>query len=385
MTDAIAGPKQLHRLLDAVMSLGSDLELDLVLRRMVEIAVDLVDARYGALGVLDPERTHLSDFITVGIDADTIADLGDPPKGHGILGLLIGDPRPLRLPDLRRHPDSFGFPPNHPPMTSFLGVPVFVSGVAYGNLYLTDKNGTQAFSEVDEELAVALAAAAGTAIEKARLHERARELDVIEDRDRIARDLHDTVIQRLFATGLSLHGAARMAAPLPEVAARIEACIDDLDQVVRQIRTTIFELHPPAIAETGPRQELLALGDDLADALGGAPTFTFEGPIDTAVGEPLAGHLLAVVGEALTNVARHAEASAAEVAVTVAEGLLTVIVDDDGRGIGRGGRDDTEAGTESSGRGLANVHERAVEVGGISEIGPRPGGGTRLRWVAPLP
>ncbi len=130
--------------------------------------MELVGARYGALGVLNPERTNLSDFVTVGLDADAEAAIGARPKGHGILGLLIVDPRPIRLPDLTAHPDSFGFPPNHPPMTSFLGVPIFVGGLAYGNLYLTDKRGDGPFSDIDEELAVALAVAAGTAIEKAR-------------------------------------------------------------------------------------------------------------------------------------------------------------------------------------------------------------------------
>lgn len=385
MTNGAVEPAQLRRLLDAVTSLGSDLELDVVLRRIVDVAVELVDARYGALGVLDPDRTHLSDFITVGVDADGRAAIGDPPRGHGILGLLIVDPRPLRLPDLHEHPDSFGFPPNHPPMTSFLGVPVFVAGVVYGNLYLTDKRDLGTFTDADEELTVALAAAAGTAIETTRLHERTRQLDVIEDRDRIARDLHDTVIQRLFATGLSLHGAARMAEEVPEVAARIESCINDLDEVVRQIRTTIFELHPPEGTTSGLRQDLLALGDDLSEVLGRPPSFTFDGPIDTAVREPLHAHVVAVVGEALSNVARHAAASTASVSVAVVAGTLTVIVDDDGRGIGSSGSGAPEGDRPPTGNGLDNLAARAAELGGSCTVGPRTEGGTRVRWTAPLP
>src|SRR3954462_7359047 len=167
-----------------------------MLDRIIRAAVDLVDARYGALGVLDETGTRLAQFITVGIDDEARARIGNVPEGHGILGLLIVEPTPIRLPDLREHPDSFGFPPNHPPMRSFLGVPIRVRDTVFGNLYLTDKRTAEVFSDVDEELVVGLAAAAGVAIENARLHSRLGELALVDDRERIARDLHDTVIQR---------------------------------------------------------------------------------------------------------------------------------------------------------------------------------------------
>jgi signal transduction histidine kinase len=369
-----AGPKQLRRLLAAVNSLGSDLELAVVLRRLTETAVDLVGARYGALGVLDPERTYLTDFITVGIDEETASEIGDLPKGHGILGLLIADPHPLRLPDLTEHPDSYGFPPNHPPMTSFLGVPVIVGSTVYGNLYLTDKHGGEVFTDIDEELAIALAAAAATAIEKARLHERIQDLILVEDRERIARDLHDTVIQRLFATGLSLQGAVRLS-DSPQVAARIQQAVDELDLVVREVRSSIFELQAAQVAGRGLRSELFALGDELAEALGYTPTIRFDGPIDTAVPQHLAPHLLAVVREALTNVARHAQSPSATVSVKVANDSLTAVIDDEG--IGLGSRRD-------GGHGLDNIEQRATEHGGAGSIEPRPGGGTRVRWTVPL-
>jgi signal transduction histidine kinase len=362
-------------LLDAVQSVGSDLDLEIVLRRVTEVAVELVGARYGALGVLSPERTHLSDFITVGLPPEQAAEIGELPKGHGILGVLIDDPRPLRLPDLSQHPDSFGFPPHHPPMTSFLGVPVFVSGQAFGNLYLTDKADDEVFTDIDEELVVGLASAAGTAIEKTRLHERVREMDLIEDRGRIARDLHDTVIQRLFATGLGLQSVARLAEPIPELAERIQTSIDELDLVVRQIRSSIFELQTAEAYPTGLRTKVMALGDDLSDALGAPPTFRFEGPIDTAVPDRIAGHLLATVGEALTNAARHAKATHVTVLVKVDPDQLQVTVDDDGRGPGP---------ARAEGRGLANLASRAAELGGMSRLEERPGGGSRLRWSVPL-
>ncbi|HWC09666.1 MAG TPA: GAF domain-containing protein, partial [Acidimicrobiales bacterium] len=174
-----AGPRSLRQLLDAVLTVGSDLDLETVLRRIVESAVSLVDARYGALGVLDESGTRLAQFLTVGLDDETYRAIGDLPEGHGILGLLIVEPKPIRLPDLREHPDSYGFPPNHPPMKSFLGVPVRVRDQVFGNLYLTDKTSAEGFTDIDEELGVALAAAAGVAIENARLHALVREMALL--------------------------------------------------------------------------------------------------------------------------------------------------------------------------------------------------------------
>ncbi len=153
------------------------------------------------------------EFITVGMDDEQRAAIGTLPKGHGILGLLIVDPRPIRLPDLGEHPDSFGFPPGHPPMKSFLGVPLFVRGEVYGNLYLTDKENEDGFSDIDEELALGLAAAASVVIDNARLNERAAELSLVADRERIGRDLHDTAIQCLFATGLAMQKTAATRGP----------------------------------------------------------------------------------------------------------------------------------------------------------------------------
>ena len=230
-----AGVKQLRRLLDAVMIVGSDLSLPVVLHRLVVAATELVDAQYGAIGVLDPTRTRLAEFITVGLDEETTARIGPRPDGHGILGLLIARPEPLRLPDLSMHPASSGFPPNHPPMTSFLGVPILLRDEVFGNLYLTDKRDDEAFTDVDEELAVALAAAAGLAIENTRLHEHLGNLALLEERERIARDLHDDVIQRMFAAGLSLQATAqRIADPL--IRGRLEDTVGELDVAIQQVR-----------------------------------------------------------------------------------------------------------------------------------------------------
>lgn len=165
------GHEQTEAMLDAVLAISADLELSEVLRRIVTSACSLVDASYGALGVLGPDRSHLMEFVTHGLTEQEHQRIGDLPRGHGILGLLIRDPRSLRIADISAHPDSYGFPPHHPPMTSFLGAPIRIRGEVYGNLYLTEKQDGMEFSAEDESMVVALAAAAGVALQNARLYE----------------------------------------------------------------------------------------------------------------------------------------------------------------------------------------------------------------------
>ncbi len=368
-----AGPRALRQLLDAVLSVSGDLDLSTVLTHITEAAVQLVDARYGALGVLDETKTSLSQFLTVGIDDTTHRLIGHLPHGQGILGLLIVDPKPLRLPDLREHPDSYGFPPHHPPMRSFLGVPIRVRDEVFGNLYLTDKTTAEVFSDVDEELVVALAGAAGIAVENARLHARVQELAILGDRERIARDLHDTVIQRLFATGLSLQGTARLAHD-PAVAGRIEGAIEELDDTVKHIRTVIFGLDRSRSDRGGVRDAVLTLAREAAGSLGFEPRVLFEGPVDATVDERTAGELLATLREALSNVARHAGASRVDVEVEAGDEVI-LRVRDDGRGVG-----DVSAG---QGYGLRNMADRATNLGGGLEIAAGDGGGTLLEWRVP--
>src|SRR5918996_2750134 len=163
---------KLRLLIDVGRALTSDLDLEVVLRRVLHTGRELTGARYAALGILDEERRELERFLTVGFDEPTRAKVGEPPRGRGVLGVLIRDPEPLRLADVGAHPSSYGFPREHPPMTSFLGVPIIVRGRAYGNLYLTDKEGGEPFDESDEQSAVVLAEWAAVAIENARLYTR---------------------------------------------------------------------------------------------------------------------------------------------------------------------------------------------------------------------
>ncbi len=535
-------------LLNAVLAVGSGLELSEVLTRIVRSACNLVGAHYGALGVLRPDGAGLMEFVTEGMTAQEIARLGAPPFGHGVLGLLIAEPRPIRLSAISDHPQAVGFPPGHPVMTTLLGAPIHVRDEVFGHIYLTDKVGGLEFTDDDEDLIVALAAAAGMAIDNARMLQVARSgrqwsdalremtqallygrdqraalsilvqraqiaaeaelaavalagedgqliieastgsdvrarlivgtpltephwmtiLDsgepllllsregevvadslaaqlreasglpphgqtaivpmsvgtgslgllvvawgegeshtaydaaeplkqyadlaavtltaataqrdrarmvVLEDRERIARDMHDVVIQRLFATGLGLQSASRVAAH-PYVQNRLAEAVDELDLAIKDIRRMIFALHQP---ESQPlSDELHDLVDSFTEPLGFAPRLTVVGALDdpNLVDEWLRLDVLAVIREALSNVARHAQAAEVDVAVVVEADVIHVTVEDDGVGM-------VESGRRS---GLANLSERAHGRGGtvvvLSPVAVL--GGTRLLWEVPV-
>ncbi|MCC3769804.1 GAF domain-containing sensor histidine kinase, partial [Streptomyces sp. UNOC14_S4] len=461
----------MHGLLDAVMSLGRGLELPQVLRGIVEAAVTLTDAEYGALGIVGDGQT-LSEFLPVGMSDELTARIGRTPCGRGILGELIHNPAPLRLTDLTRHPRSYGFPAHHPPMRTFLGVPVRVRDEVFGNLYLTEKRGGAAFDADDEAVLTTLAIAAGIAIDNARMYHESRrrerwlealgeitrsllsgtdtddildliaeramevaqadsaavvpfddplddsanavddggpcvvvplqididvdtrgalrlrrragrppfdatevklmsgfadqaaialelaqrraeseELAVLHDRDRIARDLHDLAIQRLFATGMTLQSATRLI-ERPEAAERVGRAVHDLDTTIQIIRSTIFGLRTAGGDARGGRRGLRRAMAEAAQAatrtLGFAPALRIEGPADTDVPDELAEQLLAVTVEALSNAARHARARHVDVSLVVGA-WATLTVTDDGVGVGSAPRRG----------GLANMRARA--------------------------
>lgn len=362
----------LRRLLDAVLMIEGDVELSVLLRHFVEEACVLVDARYGALGVLNEARTTLDQFISVGLSEEEKALIGAPPTGRGVLGLLITDPEPLRLRDLATHPDSYGVPAHHPAMKSFLGVPVRTRNEVYGNLYLTDKRGADSFSDEDESLAEALALAAGIAIENNRLHDRVRMSSVLDDRDRIARDLHDRVIQRVFAIGLSLQEATRSADP-ELIVSRVNTAVDNLDITITEIRSAIYELDGGDV-KGGLRHGVLELVGELTPLLGARPEVTFAGPVEN-VPQRTADNLLAVVREALTNAAKHAQASRFLVTVSASDHVTLEVVDN---GVG------LPSVTSKEGLGLANLRSRAERLGGECVIASGDFGGTRVTWRVPV-
>ncbi len=369
----IDDPVKLRRLLEAVLLIESEIDLASLLRHIVEEACSLVAARYGALGVLNESRTGLSQFVTFGLSKSEEAAIGPRPTGRGVLGLLVTDPRPLRLRDLTTHPDSYGFPDHHPTMTSFLGLPVRVRGEVYGNLYLTEKKGGAEFSEEDESMAEALALAAGIAIENYRLNERVRVLSVLDDRDRIARDLHDRVIQRVYAVGMTLQETTR-SSDLAQVMTRINKSVDDLDATISEIRTSIYELGEDTVP-AGLRRSVLELTSELAPMLGARPQVTFIGPIDNTVSQRVADNLLAVLREALTNAGKHAKATHYEVTLRVTDEVTLEVVDN---GVG------LALPLKGEGMGLANLRSRAERLHGTFEITPVDLGGTRLTWRVPV-
>ncbi|MBS4729324.1 GAF domain-containing sensor histidine kinase [Mycobacterium sp. SM1] len=529
---------RLDGFVEAMLVIASGLELGATLRAVVHTAKELVDAQYGALGVRGEEGHKLVEFVYEGIDEKTRQLIGHLPEGRGVLGLLLDDPKPIRLDDITAHPAAVGFPPHHPPMRAFLGVPVRVRDKVFGNLYLAKTTSVQPFSRDDEVLVEALAAAAGIAIDNARLYEQsraqqswieasrdivtrllsgtdpadvfrliadtalklssaqatfvavpaddetpppdvdellvvetagepgaltrletipvgttpvgqafrdrtprrvdslqigagepwpcpalviplrardraigvlvalgrcgakpfgsdeeemiaafadraalawqlaaaqrvARERDVLADRDRIARDLHDHVIQRLFAVGLGLQGTIPRARS-PEVQQRLSEYVDDLQAVIQEIRTTIFDLHGPASGMTRLRQRLDEAIAQFSDAALRITT-QFVGPL-SVVDATLADHAEAVVREAVSNAVRHAHATTLTVTVKVDDDL-TIEVADNGRGIPE----------NITGSGLANLHQRAQQAGGSFTVESPPAGGTVVRWSAPLP
>jgi len=368
---------QLGRLLEAVLAVAEDLDLDAVLERIVAAACGLVDARYGALGVLDerdPER--LSSFVHHGIDEEMVARLGALPTGRGLLGQLIRDPRPLRLADLSDHPAASGLPPGHPPMHAFIGAPIRVRGRVFGNLYLTEKRDGGAFTEQDEAAVIALAAVAGSAIANAKLLVRSRELSLVRERDRIARDLHDTVIQNLYATGLGLQAAQRSGADGADVQERIARAIESIDATVKEIRSTIFALQDLPSTDRGARVRLLGVAEEMASLLGFPPRIRMEGPLDTALTSDIVEQLVPVLRESLTNVAKHARASNVVVRIEVVAGVIELEVVDDGVGLPEVLR--------PNGMGIGNIRERAVLLGGEASFASVATGGVRVLWRAPL-
>ncbi|AEH08826.1 MULTISPECIES: sensor histidine kinase [Protofrankia] len=510
--DLIVTQSRLRGLLRASRMVASDLSLPVVLTRIVEAACDLVDARYGALGVIARDQ-NLEQFIHVGFDESMVRRIGDLPRGKGILGLLIREPYPLRLDDITTDHRADGFPAGHPPMHSFLGVPIRIGTKVFGNLYLTDKQNASRFTAEDEELVQALAASAGVAIENARLFEEAQRrqrwlqastditryllaegpnpleliarrtqeiavadfsavllprgsaeelvvevatgeypdglvgavvsasdplagqngpsmvipliasgesvgalvlgrraegrlftdadidmasgfaghialalelaqaradrdrIAVLEERDRIARDLHDHVIQRIFATAIGLQGLVSRTGEAQQ-GDRLTSYIDDLDETIGQIRTTIFQLrrrgrdNVPSL-----RGQILDIVDDATVSLGFAPHLRFEGALDSSVCNIVGEHLVAVLREALSNVARHASATQVYVTVWSTDGQVRLDVIDNGvGGVNPEGRD--------SSSGLANMRSRAEELGGRFIVFSPAAAGTRLSWSA---
>ena len=380
MTDPIVGQDRTELLIEAGLTLASELSLDAVLQRIVELSVDITGARYGALGVLGQDG-RIEEFVTQGITAEGRAAIGDPPTGHGLLGVIITEARPLRMQDIAADPRSVGFPPNHPPMHSLLGMPIQARGRVFGNIYLTEKQGAQAFTDEDERALSVLATQAGVAVEVARLYEETeraqielRRLEVLDERERIAKELHDGVIQSLFAVGMSLQGAAALTQD-ENMTTRIESAVDDIDRAIRDLRNYIFGLRPGILAD---RQLDQALRELVAEFEQRTSVVTVV-DVDPAIAAELASvasDVVQLAREVLSNVSRHAQATTCRVTLRLANGSAMLEIDDDGRGFETSGAHD--------GLGLANLRERIDSLGGSLDIQSAVGSGTTVRVILPL-
>ncbi|HEY8340457.1 MAG TPA: GAF domain-containing sensor histidine kinase [Egibacteraceae bacterium] len=367
-------PGSWEALADAAAALAGELDLDAVLESVVKAAVRTTGARYAALGILgDDER--ITRFVSTGVDDETVRRIGHYPRGEGILGLLIREPKIIRLDDLTQHPDHYGFPPGHPPMTTFLGAPVRSSGRIYGNLYLTDKPG--GFTEADEVIVMVLGAQAGAAVENALLSERLQSLAVQEERDRISRELHDGVIQSLFSIGMGLESVRALIATDPARAEqRLDAAVDAVDGTIRELRNYIFRLRPQEAASMGLARGLTELAREHEVNALVRPELAIQASIDARVPVELVPDLLQIAREALSNVAKHAHASSVSIRAWTRSGTVHLVVSDDGVGF--------SSAAPAVGRGLENMRERANLLGGELRVDSRPGLGTTLTLSVPF-
>jgi signal transduction histidine kinase len=364
--------EQLAALDAATRGIAGVLEFEAVLELIVERVRELVRARYAALGTVDSFGV-IERFVTVGINPEDRERIGDLPRGHSLLGMIIREGRAFRIPEISAHPDSSGFPPHHPPMHSFLGVPITVKGTSVGNLYLTDKLGALEFSEDDQALVEMFALHAGIAIENVRLHDQVQRLAIVEDRERIAKDLHDGIIQSIYAVGLSLEDLPELMADDPaEAADRVDRAIDALHVTIRDIRNFIVGLRPELLGERDLVGALLSLAEELRLN----SMVDVETAIDTAAAEALPEDareaMFHITREALSNVTRHSLASHASVVLRDDGGSVRLEINDDGVGF------DRARGRASTHQGLANMASRAARHGGLLRIESAPGAGTRI-------
>jgi signal transduction histidine kinase len=367
---------RLEALDEAGKILAAELSPLQVLQRIVEIAASIVGARYGALGVIGDDG-YLTDFITTGMSREQRERIGELPRGHGLLGSLIRLGRPLRVPDMRNDPRRIGFPANHPPMTSLLGVPIRVHNTVVGDLYLTDKIAGPEFSSDDQQLIEQLAAHAGIAIENARLYAQAGEVSLVRERERIGRDLHDGIIQDIYAATLQLEDIAEDIED-PAVRAKLTGVTDRLSDVITDVRTYIQGLRARQLEGRLLADAVAQLARE-ADGRGGAHiAFILEGA-PYRLPDAQANALLHLAREALANIAKHAHASHGEVRLAYGIPEVTLIVTDDGSGF------DPAAAQSTAHHGLRNLRIRAEEIGGTLAVRSSFGGGTTITAVIPAP
>jgi signal transduction histidine kinase len=367
----------IEALSDAIGAVAGTLEVEAVLQLIVDRVRALVGARYAALGILSEQR-HIERFITSGITAEQRARLGAPPEGHGLLGLIIREGRSIRIPDIDAHPESYGFPPEHPAMTSLLGVPVRLRNRVIGNLYLTDKVDAPEFDEDDQRLVELFALHAGIAIENARLHAAVQHLAVVDERERIGKDLHDGIIQRLYGIALSLEDVELLMTEDPaDAALRVDRAIDAMNAAIADLRQFVMGLRPELVDRSDVGRMLAGLAEQVRQGnVIEVEVDVPDGPI--ALSAHARGELLHIAREALSNVARHARASTARISLSSDDASVRLEIADDGQGFAVG------AALPAGHFGLVNMADRAAALGGAMEIRSRRPGGTTIIVTIPL-
>ena len=354
----------------AVRSIAGVLDLERVLQLIVDRVREVADGEYAALGIIG-EDGGLERFVTSGISEAHRQQIGPLPQRRGLLGLIIRESQSVRIPDIGSDPRRHGFPPNHPPMRSFLGVPVRLRGTAIGNFYLTNKRGADEFSTEDQRLVERFALHAAIAIDNARLHEQVRRLAVVEERDRIGRDLHDGVIQRLYAVTLSLDDVPDlMDEARDEARDRVERAIGTLQAAIGDIRGFVYDLRPTLQAPEDLRRALREVAGEVRQT--GTTSVSVEVADEVLLPPEAAADVVAIVREALSNVQRHAAATRALVHLTVHAETLRLVIADDGHGFDAHGRRTRQQ------HGLSNIRDRAAALGGRVTVRSRPGRGTRV-------
>jgi signal transduction histidine kinase len=376
--EAVRSDRALLALDRATPAISGEQDLDPVHHLIVDYQSELVAARYAALGTFDA-RGRIERFITSGMSDELRREIGPLPQGHGLLGTIIRDGVTLRIPDISQHPDSHGFPPHHPPMHSLLGVPIRVGGTVVGNLYLTDKRDAIAFDAEDEELVERFAVHAGIAIQNARLHQEVKALAIVGERLRISRDLHDGIIQSIYAVSLSLEEAVETIEDDPQgTADRVDRAIDRLHTTIADIRTFIVGLGPEV--GIGLADTLDAMAHELLDGAGVEVRTELAGAaaVERQLTPEGVHELVQIAREAMSNVARHSGGAKAMLRLEAGDDWATLTIADDGTGF------DPEARRGSGHFGLTNLANRAAGLDGTLDIESAIGDGTRIIVRLPL-
>lgn len=373
MTDGPSPRSQLDALSDAVRAVTTEISLERVLRRLAEIAAHLVNARYAALGVPN-ETGGLAQFFTYGMTERQVERMDHLPVGHGLLRELLHSPEAIRLEDIAQDTRAAGFCDNHPRMTSFLGVPIISRGETLGSLYLCDRLDNRPFTPTDERLVLMLAGHAAIAIENARLNEQLRRLAIIEERDRIAMELHDGIIQQIYAVGIKLDIARMTYAPVEELDTQIQGATTDLNRIIEDLRRYIRDLNKGV----GYAVHLVEQINEVFEGFRGVSTarlVTDVQPGLTHLSEDKVHMLTQLTRETLSNIVRHAQATEVYVELEDTGSAIVLTISDNGVGF--------EPEAVKRGKGLNNMSQRTGMLGGTLEIKSSPGHGATLSVVLP--